>query len=99
MEVIGQSDVQPSRNLPDIPSVSKGKWHTSHYSFSLFFQAISFFTLPAILPDNALGSELAISARISACLTVVQAFPAVTYFHFLAGDTDPTIRMVSALHN
>ena len=63
------------------------------------FKAEALVASLAELPYKALGSELTISARICAGFTVVEAFPAVTYQHLLAGNVSIAIRVVQALHD
>jgi hypothetical protein len=78
----------------------------SLYSFRLHASLLQFlfkeealFAVLAELPYKALSSELTISARICAGFTVVEAFPAVTYQHLLAGNVSIAIRVVLALHD
>jgi hypothetical protein len=63
------------------------------------FKAEALVAVLAALPYKALSSELTISARICAGFTVVEAFPAVTYQHLLAGNVSIAIRVVLALHD
>jgi hypothetical protein len=63
-----------------------------------FFKAEALVAFLAKLPYKALSPELAISARVCAGFTVVEAFPAVTYQHLLAGNVSIAIRVVLALH-
>jgi len=64
-----------------------------------FFKAEALVAFLAELPYKALSSELTISARICAGFTVVEAFPAVTYQHLLAGNVSIAISVVLALHD
>ncbi|MBW2027481.1 MAG: hypothetical protein JRJ31_00220 [Deltaproteobacteria bacterium] len=54
--------------------------------------------LAAQFPNNTLWPELAIGARIGACLAILQTFPAVTYVHFLAANISFAIRVVATGH-
>jgi hypothetical protein len=62
------------------------------------FQALFLFALLAEFPDDALHSELAVAAGFCACLTVVEAFPAISYFHFVAFHGSVPLRMITAFH-
>jgi hypothetical protein len=64
-----------------------------------FFKAEALVAFLAEFPYEALRPELTISARICAGITVVKAFPAVTYKHLLAGNVSIAIRVVAALHD
>jgi hypothetical protein len=58
--------------------------HPSGFTPGLLFQTSFFFAPAAEFPDEALGTELAVSAGVGACLTVLQTLPAVPDLHLLA---------------
>jgi hypothetical protein len=57
-----------------------------------------FFALPAKFPNDALGSELAVAARVCARLTMIEAFPAISDFHLVAFHGGIPLRMITAFH-
>jgi hypothetical protein len=67
--------------------------------FGFLLQTIPLFTSAAVLPDNALGTKLTITARFRARLAVVETIPAVTDLHLLAGYIGLSIRMESTVRH
>jgi hypothetical protein len=59
--------------------------------FRPFLQTIPLLTFPAILPDNTLGSEFAITAWVGTGLAIVKTCPAITDLHLLAGYISLTV--------
>jgi hypothetical protein len=62
------------------------------------FKAEALFAFPAELPYQTLCPELTVSARVCAGFTVVQALPAVTDKHLLAGNMSIAIRVKPTFH-
>jgi hypothetical protein len=56
------------------------------------------FALFAQLPDDTLGPELAVTTRVCAGLTVIEAFLTIPDFHLAALYGSIPIRMMTAFH-
>jgi hypothetical protein len=70
----------------------------SALSFRFAFESFLLLALAAEFPDDALGAELAVTARVCAGLAKIKAFLAISDFHFVAFRGCIPIRMVTAFH-
>jgi hypothetical protein len=88
----------PSKSKRTPRIFSGGRIGGLEFTFRFSFQALFFLAPSAQFPDDALGSELAVTAGVGAGLALIQAFLAISDFHLAAFDGGITIGMVKAFH-
>jgi len=88
----------PSKSKSTPLIVPAGRFGILSVASGFSFHALFLFALLAEFPNDALGSELAVAARVGARLTKFEAFPAISDFHLVAFYSSIPLGMITAFH-
>jgi hypothetical protein len=88
----------PSKSKSTPLIIPKCRFDVLPFTFGFPLQVCFLFAPLAEFPDDALGSELAVAARVGAGFTQIEAFLAISDFHLGAAHGSVPIRMIKAFH-